>query len=73
MKNNKESECIYSDAASIEAPREPAKPYKSLHGIATSFIDHRWDTRFRNVTHWIGLLREVSARTLAGLYFILDN
>lgn len=60
MKNNKDSECIYPDALNTDAvPTE--KPYKSLHGIATSFIDHRWDDRFRNVTHWTGLLREVYA------------
>ncbi|OAA78029.1 C6 transcription factor [Akanthomyces lecanii RCEF 1005] len=59
MKNNKESECIYSEFPGPEAPTEVEKPYKSLHGIATSFIDHRWDNRFRNVTHWTALLREI--------------
>ncbi|OAQ99908.1 hypothetical protein LLEC1_03229 [Akanthomyces lecanii] len=59
MKNNKESECIYSEFPGPEAPAEVEKPYKSLHGIATSFIDHRWDNRFRNVTHWTALLREI--------------
>ncbi|KAJ3472028.1 hypothetical protein NLG97_g11350 [Lecanicillium saksenae] len=59
MKNNKESECIYSEPPGPDAPATVEKPYKSLHGIATSFIDHRWDTRFRNVTHWTELLREI--------------
>lgn len=59
MKNNKESECIYSEPPGIDVPAAGEKPYKSLNGIATSFIDHRWDTRFRNVTHWTELLREV--------------
>lgn len=59
MKNNKEPECVYSDAPGVDAPAAVEKPYKSLHGIATSFIDHRWDSRFRNVTHWTALLREV--------------
>lgn len=64
MKNNKESECIYSEFPGPEAPAEADKPYKSLHGIATSFIDHRWDNRFRNVTHWTASLREVQTHLL---------
>ncbi|KAH8715805.1 Transcription factor lepE [Beauveria bassiana] len=59
MKNNKESECIYSEPPLPDAAAVPQKPYKSLHGIATTYIDHRWDNRFRNLTHWTILLQEI--------------
>ncbi|TQV99623.1 C6 transcription factor [Cordyceps javanica] len=59
MKNNKKSECVYTEIPVLDASASSEKPYKSLHGIATTFIDHRWDNRFRNVTHWTALLREI--------------
>ncbi|KAM3513920.1 hypothetical protein MY11210_002457 [Beauveria gryllotalpidicola] len=60
MKTNKESECIYADPPVPDAAAAaPEKPYKSLHGIATTYIDHRWDNRFRNLTHWTILLQEI--------------
>ncbi|KAM3501809.1 hypothetical protein MY10362_005268 [Beauveria mimosiformis] len=59
IKNNKESECMYSDPPVPAAATVPEKPYKSLHGIATAYIDHRWDNRFRNLTHWTILLQEI--------------
>lgn len=63
MKNNKESECVYAEPPASDSPGNAEKPYKSLHGIATTFIDHRWDNRFRNMTHWTGLLREVCSKS----------
>lgn len=60
IKNKRESQCVYSEAAPPLGRIISEKHHETLNLIATGFIDSKWDATVRNGTHWNSLLYEVT-------------
>lgn len=60
IKNKRESQCVYSEAAPPLGRIISDKHHETLNLIATGFIDSKWDATVRNGTHWNSILYEVS-------------
>lgn len=58
QKLNKRDQCVYPSSMHDATPMS-LEDERIFKHIATAFVDLKWDKRFRNGTHWAGLLRDV--------------